>query len=51
MQTHQCTLTQRIVLSLLVATLLATVGLGCNTAKGFGKDVESTGEAIQDGTD
>jgi len=24
--------------------------MGCNTAKGFGKDVESAGEAIQDGT-
>jgi predicted small secreted protein len=50
MKTHQRTLTQRIVLLLLGATLLAAVGMGCNTAKGFGKDVESAGEAIQDGT-
>jgi predicted small secreted protein len=51
MKTHHRTLTQRIVLLFLVATLLATVGVGCNTAKGFGKDVEKAGEKIQDGTD
>ena len=51
MKTPHHTLTQRIVLLLLTATLLATVGIGCNTAKGFGKDVEKAGEKIQDGTD
>jgi predicted small secreted protein len=51
MKTHHRTLTQRIVLLLLAATLLATVGVGCNTAKGFGKDMEKAGEKIQDGTD
>jgi len=51
MKTHQRPLTQRIVLLFLVATLLATVGVGCNTAKGFGKDVEKAGEKIQEGTD
>lgn len=34
-----------------VAGLLAIVGIGCNTAHGFGKDVERTGEKIQSGTD
>jgi predicted small secreted protein len=51
MKTHHRTLTQRIVLVLLAATLLATVGVGCNTTKGIGKDVENAGEAIQDGAD
>ena len=51
MKTHHPTLTQRIVLLLLAATFLATVGVGCNTAKGFGKDMENAGEKIQDGTD
>jgi predicted small secreted protein len=51
MKTRSRTLTQRIVLVLLAGTLLAAVGIGCNTAKGFGKDVESAGETIQDGTD
>jgi predicted small secreted protein len=51
MKTHHRALTQRIVLVLRAATLLATVGIGCNTAKGLGKDVEKAGEKIQDGTD
>jgi predicted small secreted protein len=51
MKPPQRTLTPRIALLLLAATLLATVGAGCNTAKGFGKDVEKAGEKIQDGTD
>jgi len=51
MKTQPTTVTQRIVLLLLAATLLVALGVGCNTAKGFGKDVESAGEEIQDGTD
>jgi predicted small secreted protein len=36
---------------LLFATaLLAIVGIGCNTAHGFGKDMEKAGEGIQNGT-
>ncbi len=32
------------------AFLLGMAGMGCNTAHGFGKDVERAGEKIQDGT-
>jgi len=35
---------------LLIALFLASACIGCNTAHGFGKDVERTGEKIQDGT-
>jgi predicted small secreted protein len=31
--------------------LAAACGSGCNTAQGFGKDVEKAGEKIQEGTD
>ena len=41
---------KRIVLLLCLTTLLAIVGLGCETAHGFGKDVSNAGEAIQNGT-
>jgi len=41
---------KRIVVLLFVTTLLAIVGVGCNTAHGFGKDMEKAGESIQDGT-
>jgi predicted small secreted protein len=44
------TFIKRSVVLLLVSTLLAIVGLGCNTAHGFGKDIENAGEGIQDGT-
>jgi predicted small secreted protein len=44
------TLTKRIVALLFVTALLAIVGMGCNTAHGFGKDMQSAGESIQDGT-
>jgi predicted small secreted protein len=38
------------VLLLLVAAFLAVVGSGCQTANGFGKDVEKAGQGIQEGT-
>ena len=41
---------KRIVILLFVTTLLAIVGFGCNTAHGFGKDMENAGEGIQNGT-
>jgi predicted small secreted protein len=43
-------LSKRIVLLLFVTTLLAIVGVGCNTAHGFGKDMEKAGDKIQDST-
>lgn len=42
---------KRIVVLLFVTALLAVVGTGCNTAHGFGKDVEKVGDKIQSGTD
>ena len=42
--------TKRIAVLLLVTALLAIVGVGCNAAHGFGKDMEKAGESIQDGT-
>ena len=47
---NMSTLTKRIVVLLFVTTLLAIVGMGCNTAHGFGKDMEAAGAGIQDGT-
>jgi predicted small secreted protein len=38
------------IVALLFAGLLAIVSVGCNTAHGFGKDVEKAGEGIQSGT-
>ena len=44
------TFIKRIVVLLFVSAFLALVGLGCNTAHGFGKDVQNAGEGIQNGT-
>jgi len=44
------TFIKRIVVLLFITTFLAMVGVGCNTAHGFGKDMESAGDSIQDGT-
>jgi predicted small secreted protein len=44
------TKSKRIIILLFVTVLLAIVGLGCNTANGFGKDMEKAGEGIQNGT-
>jgi len=44
------TLVKRIVVLLFVTSFVAMVGVGCNTAHGFGKDMESAGESIQSGT-
>jgi len=51
MKTSPIRLIQRSVLVVLTLVLLGAAGSGCNTAKGFGKDVEKAGEKIQDGTD
>lgn len=45
------TLIKRTVVLLFVTALLAIAGSGCNTAHGFGKDVEKVGDKIQKGTD
>ncbi len=50
MKTRQITVIQQLVLLLFVTTLLAIVGVGCNTAHGFGKDVSNAGDSIQKGT-
>ena len=44
-------LIKRFILLSIAAMLLAVVGLGCNTAHGFGKDMEKAGDKIQEGTD
>ena len=41
---------KRTVVLLCITTLLAIVAMGCNTAHGFGKDVQKAGEGIQNGT-
>lgn len=40
----------RATLLLSVVALLVVTSIGCNTAHGFGKDMEKAGEKIQDGT-
>jgi predicted small secreted protein len=44
------TFISRTVVLLFVAACLAIVGVGCNTAHGFGEDVQNAGEGIQNGT-
>lgn len=50
MKTDSISALKRILLLILVVSISAVGGLGCNTANGFGKDMERTGEKIQDGT-
>lgn len=51
MKTNPLGVLNRLVVMVLVTALLAIVSVGCNTAHGFGKDVEKAGEKIQDGTE
>ena len=44
-------LTKRIVVLLFVSALVAFAGMGCQTAHGFGQDVEKAGDKIQKGTE
>jgi len=41
---------KRILVPLFVTSFLAIVAVGCNTAHGFGKDMENAGDSIQNGT-
>jgi predicted small secreted protein len=41
---------KRIFVLLFATALLAIVGVGCNTAHGFGKDMSAAGQGIQNGT-
>jgi predicted small secreted protein len=43
-------LIKRLLVLLFVTASLATLGLGCNTAHGFGQDMQNAGQSIQDGT-
>ena len=42
------TYSKHILMLLLATMLLSCVSIGCNTYRGFGKDVSNTGDAIQD---
>ena len=44
------TFIKRFVILLFITSFLAVVGVGCNTAHGFGKDLEKAGDSIQNGT-
>ena len=50
MKPIRLTLVQCLVIILLATALLTVGGFGCNTAHGFGKDVEAAGQGIQNGT-
>jgi len=41
---------KRIVVLLFIFALVSVAGIGCNTAHGFGKDLEKAGDKIQEGT-
>lgn len=42
---------KRFAVLLCLTALLVIVSIGCNTAHGFGKDIQDAGEGIQKGTD
>jgi predicted small secreted protein len=48
--TNMSAFIKRILVLLFVTSFLAIVGVGCNTAHGFGKDMENAGDSIQNGT-
>jgi predicted small secreted protein len=41
---------KRLVILLFVTSFLTVAGVSCNTAHGFGKDMQDAGEGIQNGT-
>lgn len=48
--TQYLTSVQRFGFLFLASALLLIVSVGCNTAQGFGEDMEKAGESIQEGT-
>lgn len=46
----EITSVRQFVMLFVITAILALSGVGCNTAHGFGKDVEKAGEKIQEGT-
>jgi predicted small secreted protein len=49
--TNMITSLTRFAVLLCLTALLVLVSTGCNTAHGFGKDMQDAGEGIQRGTD
>jgi predicted small secreted protein len=47
MKTKQMTCSQSLLFSLIAAAIVAMASTGCNTAAGFGKDIEKAGNSIQ----
>ena len=47
---NMTTLSRPIIVLLFATEIPAITSIGCNTAHGFGKDVEKAGEGIQNGT-
>lgn len=41
----------RVLMMLVVAALLVVMLVGCETTKGFGRDLKATGDAIEDAAD
>ena len=50
LNTNMTTLSKHIIVLLFVTALLAIASVSCNTANGFGKDMQQAGEGIQNGT-
>lgn len=51
LHTDVITFIKRAAVLLFVTTFLAMAGAGCNTAHGFGKDVQNTGQSIENAAD
>lgn len=50
MKHNQIVRRARLVLLLVAMAAFVAASVGCNTAHGFGKDMENAGEKIKDGT-
>ncbi len=49
MKTYKIKTDQRPILLIISVLVLVSVGTGCNTVRGLGRDVEKTGEHIESG--